>query len=128
MKTRVSRKTGHRMIHDFTHIGRESFDLADDMHPDISSVQLVHFAPEILLKQLPKDLELAFRSIPVLGRERIQGQSFHTETIRLTDDCFDPGRAPDMPKHAAVPTPIGPATVAIHDEGDVFGDLNRYGH
>ena len=101
------------------HVGRQRIQPADSLQPDIVLLQFGQFFAQIKAQQAPKGFDFGAGALPVLDRERIKGEDadaqagagFHGGAHRP-----DSGLVSGDARQAAAG---GPATVAIHDNGDV---------
>ncbi len=91
-------------------------------------MQLHHFALQRHHEQLHQQGHFFFGAAPVLAGEGEQGQIFHAFFGAIADRRtyrLDPAPMAFDARHEAT---LGPAAVAVHDDGDVFGDGARLGN
>ncbi len=82
-------------------------------------VQLGDFISGRLEKELHEGVHLVFRAGPVLGRERVERERLYAGPAGgLEEGCQD-GDAGPMPGGSREPASLGPAAVAVHDDGYV---------
>ena len=86
-------------------------------------VQLVHFAIQRVQEQLHQRLHLVIRAAPVFAGEREQGQRRDGQFQAAVDGAVDRACAGAVADHARAATAFGPAAVAVHDDGNVPGQL-----
>jgi hypothetical protein len=99
----------------------EAGSVANHPKANAVAVQLAHLATQHRHEQFHQGVDFPFRTAPVLAGKRKQGQRLHLGTggkgHGLTHG-FHARLVPGNPHLAAV---LGPATIAIHDDGDVTG-------
>jgi hypothetical protein len=64
-----------------------------------------------------------FRTTPVLGRERVQRQILEADLAGRTHHFANRGDAPHVSRFARQQAVSRPTAVAIHDDGDVLGQM-----
>ena len=80
--------------------------------------QLVH---ERGREEVHEQIDLVLRPLPVLSRERVDGQHVKAEADARRDRLAQRVDAGDMALAAVEPAGSGPAAVAVHDDRDVLG-------
>ena len=102
-----------------TQIRAEAIAAADHLNAHAVRDALVDLAVQMALEQAQQQAHLARRTVPVVGRERVQGEhahaavggGAHARPHRLGTDA--------MTEVAAHPLACRPATVAVHDDSDM---------
>src|SRR5690606_39009753 len=100
----------------------EALTLADETDPHVASIEFVDLALQCVHEQLHQRADLILRAAPVLAREREQGQRLDLFQDAEVDADVDRPRARAMADDAWPVAALGPASVAIHDDGQVAGD------
>ena len=104
-------------------VGRELVLTADHPKPDVVLVERGQLQAQIALEQRHQRVDLGPRAFPVLHRKRVQRQHADAETRRRLDDIphrIDSGTVSLDPRQVTLRRPTA---VAIHDDGDVRGQL-----
>ena len=98
---------------------RQTIGLADDFQADVVLVQLRGFALEIMDEIFHQRIHFVLWPVPVLDGKGIKREVFDAEFAGGADD--DAGRfsAGAMPLNAGQMFLACPATVSIHDDGDM---------
>ncbi len=105
----------------------EGAQVADHVQTHALLLQLADFTLKRLHEQAHQQRDLFGRTAPVLGTEREQRQVTHARAPAGLDHAPDGLHALGMPGSARQQAPRRPATVAIHDDGDVLGDVTDIG-
>ena len=103
----------------------ERRDIADDLQPHLVPVQAFGLLLQGGHEQLLERRNLFGRPAPVLRAERKQGKVFDAA---LAARARDPAHRLDallVTRHARQIALLGPAPVAVHDDGDVPGNFAR---
>ena len=102
---------------------RQIMQTADGLQPDVLLLHLRRLLAEKQLQQFHQRIHLALRPLPVLRGKSIQGQKLHTQIT--TGLRHAPNRLSSLtvPLRARQATLFCPATIAIHDDGDVARDI-----
>src|SRR6185312_8420358 len=96
---------------------------ADRPELDVIPLQLLALLKQHLLENSHQPAHLAWRALPVLEREGVEGEDFDLE-LDAALDRFAHGLPPRLvPHEARKATPLGPSTVPVHDDRDVGGDF-----
>jgi hypothetical protein len=104
----VSRRACHRRVE----------RTADPLDPDVEFVEFGDPAEQLLVQ--PEDVAyLGSRSLPVLGREAEHRQPADVALHRDAYQACEVLLALGVPFGAGEAAPTGPATVAVHDAGDM---------
>jgi hypothetical protein len=85
----------------------------------VVAVQLSRLDVDALGEQAHKSEHLVGRAAPVFGRKRVDGQDVHAGVCAGNRDATHVFGAGVVSGEAWQAAPIGPATVAIHDDADV---------
>ena len=105
--------------------------VANDPHAHVALDQLVHVAAEIEAEQTHQRPHFLRRAFPVLRREGEQGEVLQADVAGLAHDLAHRVHAGDMAGLARQVALLRPASVAVHDDGDVVGKTavtRRDGH
>jgi hypothetical protein len=63
------------------------------------------------------------KSFPIFGAEAIEGELADAEPAAFFDGAANTGDALQMPVNALLAALLGPAAIAIHDDGDMVRQL-----
>ena len=102
----------------FYFFGETAF-VADDPHAHSLSGQFGRFVDYALAEELHQGIDLCGGASPVFGRESIKRQVANPVTGRGLDCPAHGLHTPDMTFETLQPVLRGPASVAVHDNGDV---------
>src|SRR6266403_771559 len=97
----------------------QTVGLADDFQPDIVLIQLRGFALEIMDEIFHQGIYFVLWTVPVLDRKSIERQVFDAEFAGGADDDAGGFSASAVALNAGQVFLACPATVSIHDDGDV---------
>ena len=103
------------------HLFRKSRAVAD--HPDLHPLadQFRGFVDHALAEKLHQRVDLLRGTPPVFGRERIERQVPDAPACRCAQRCPDRLHTCNMAFVTLLAAQLGPAAVAVHDDGDVLG-------
>jgi len=104
-------------------IGRKPAIVADHPQPHIVGHQLGQVLAQEDTQQTHQVADLGLGPPPILRREGVHGQMLDTPFDAHIDQANQSLHAElvsDQPRHE---TPLGPPTVAIHDDGNVAGNV-----
>ena len=120
---RVLRRTfdGHRELG--LHVGRELVRPPDHLKANVVPQQRRQLEAQIALQQQHQRVDLGARALPVLHRKRVEGQDVDAEPRRRFDDVAHRVDAGAVAFDARQMTLRGPPAVAVHDDGNVGGEL-----
>ena len=76
---------------------------------------------DVLLEEVHQGPDLEPRALPVLDREGVEGEHLELQPGGGLDRVAHRGDAGPVPLDARQAAPLGPAAVAVHDDGDVPG-------
>ena len=107
--------------------GRRS-SLADRLQADVLLVQVLRLVCQKAFQQGHERLDLGLGAVPVFRGEGIEREVFHSEIDAGVRDLADGLGAGAVAFPAGQSAFLGPAAVAIHDDGDVAGDVWEVGH
>ena len=82
-------------------------------------MQRAELEPDVPLQQHHQRVDFGARPLPVLDRERVERQHADAEPRRRFDDVANRVDAGAVPFDARQVPLRGPASVAVHDDGDV---------
>jgi hypothetical protein len=97
----------------------EAIDLADDFEADVVFVHLGYFGFQVAGEILHERIDFVFGAVPVFDGEGVESEVFDAEFAAGAEDGADTFDAGAMSFHARELTLLGPAPVAIHDDGEV---------
>jgi hypothetical protein len=97
----------------------KSFAAADDLEANILAHEQFAFLNEELAKERHEEVEFVAWAFPVFAREAIESELGDAEAAAFFDGLADTLDAACMPLDPAEALSLSPATVAIHDDGDV---------
>src|ERR1019366_990698 len=100
---------------------------ADEAHPHALSVQLRSLGLDPPGEHVHQRGDLAIGAIPVLGRERVDGQLGDAQRHRITEPGLDGVGAGLVPGDDGQPSLLGPAAVSVGDDRDIAGPLRHVG-
>ena len=91
----------------------------EEAHADIVFLEERHFLANVFAEELHEEFDFGFGAAPVLDGEGVEGEGFDVQA----GSGFDGGArgigAGAMPSDAREMALLGPAAVAVHDDGDV---------
>ena len=102
---------------------RKRGDVADCLDADVVPVEAIGLILESVQQQAHQEGHFLLRTLPVLGRKRIQCQELNPELttgLNGVADRLHPFAVPCNPRKAAA---FRPAPVAVHDDRNVAGNL-----
>src|SRR5262245_6362937 len=105
------------------HVGRELVGSAHDLEPDVVLQQRAELEADVALQQRHQRVDFGAGPFPVLDRKRVQRQDVDAEARRRLHDVAhrrDPGPVSLDARQVAL---RGPASVPVHDDGDVRRQL-----
>ena len=86
---------------------------------------LVALVDEILVQQRHQEVEFGLRPLPVLAAEAVERELAEAEPAAFFDGGADALHAAGVALDARQAAFLGPAAVAVHDDGDVLRHLGR---
>src|SRR5437870_5217165 len=98
---------------------RQTIGLADDFQADIVLVQLRGFTLEIMEEVFHQRIDFLLWPIPILDRKSIEREVFYSEFAGGADDDTGGFGASAVTLNARQMAPACPATVSIHNDGDM---------
>ena len=112
-----------RLVEGRPHRPWKAVEAADGVEANVVPMQLRGLVPERLAQPPHQSGDFGFRPAPVLGGEGVEGKRLGAELAAGAHDVAH--------RLAAVPVPFGnrqllllrPAAVAVHDDGDVAGQV-----
>jgi hypothetical protein len=102
---------------------RHLVDAPDGSQADVVLVQFLDLGPQIEFQQMHQGGDFGPWPVPVLTGERVERQVLHAELAAGAHDGADAVRTAPVPFHARQAALLGPASVAVHDDGDVLRNL-----
>ena len=103
-------------LHD---VARQPLAVADEAHTDALTVEVVDLSTQEKAEQPHEIVDLVGGAVPVLGGKAEKGEIGNTHFCRAAHDiahCLDTATMAGGAWQAAR---LGPASVAVHDDGDV---------
>src|SRR5215203_1115443 len=107
------------LLHCFYHRGGQVFPPAQKTESGPTLVQLGHLLAGRVQEELHERLYLSLRTRPVLGREGIEGQRLHPGASSGLEQWREHRDTCPVAGCARKPASLGPAPVAVHDDGHV---------
>jgi len=105
----------------------ESVASADLSESDVVGDEFVAFFGHVVDVEVHECGDFVGGSSPVLGAERVEGEVSDAELSGAGEDVADARGAGFVSGGSWEASLVGPASVAVHDDGDVFGDA-AWGH
>ena len=124
----VMRGARDRILDQRNDVGRERVPIADDLEPHVIGGKFLDIADDEPLEQAHQIADLVLGPLPVFGREGVEGQRLDAQVAGRAHDVADRLDPRAMPGDARQVALLGPAAVAIHDDGDMVGTVMRFGH
>lgn len=106
-------------------LGGDSVAASDDSHAHIVSDTPISFGDQITSEEPHQQRYFAGRTRPVVGGESVQRQHPDPAVGCGLDDLAYDASAGNMARCARTAPRIGPASIAIHNDGDVNSGLGR---
>jgi hypothetical protein len=120
---RIARGQVHGAMHALAQRSRQLVQIADEQQANAVAVQFVHFVVQGFQETVHEHGNFVARAFPVFAREREQGQHFDAAPRAVLDGLLHGLHAHAMARRARQGALGGPATVAVHDHGDVARHL-----
>jgi hypothetical protein len=121
MQVRAAARDALDLVDPAARPGRQPVEVAVHVHLDALPLELRRLALHVCLQQTHERVHLALRAIPVLGGEGEQREDGHAGLDAPFDDLADRRHAGGVTLVARQAAGARPATVAVHDDGDVAG-------
>ena len=102
-----------------THAG-ELVNAADMMKSDALANHLISLLVQKIFQQKHESVDLQRRSLPVFGRKGVEREVLHTGVQASLHAALDGLRACLVSSQAWKPALLRPASIAIHDNGNMF--------
>ena len=113
-----------RPLHGVLHFAGQLVDAADVFHADVVVVHALDVADEVAPQQLHQEVDLGLGAAQVvLEREGVEGDEGQVDARGGLDDELDAFGALLVAEEALQRALASPAAVAVHDDGDVLGNL-----
>src|SRR5262249_1697233 len=90
---------------------------------DVLLHDLLPLLDQVLFEERHEEVELGLRALPVLAAETVERELPDPEPAALLDGRAHADHAARVPFDARQPPLPRPAAVAVHDDGDVRGEL-----
>ena len=113
------------MIHLFADDRGQPFAGSHEADLYIIIVEILDFVRQIVTQELHDEMDFRDGTFPVFRGERVGSDNLYSKTVGCPYDgfqCFRPGL---VTKGADFPLGLGPAAVAIHNDGDVLRNIVR---
>ena len=98
---------------------------AEEAHANIVSLQERHFLANVFAEELHEEFDFGFGAAPVFDGEGVEGEGFDAQAGAGFDGCAGGIRAGAVTGDAREMALLGPAAVAVHDDGDVAGEAGE---
>ena len=115
----IARRISHERLQWLSHETRQSVDIADGDEANVVVHDFGSLVDDVVTQKLHEQGHFVRRSQPVLRRKSVQGQRTHTDLARGPHHLAHRHRAPAMALDARQSTLLGPATIPVHDDGNV---------
>ena len=115
----------HRLFDPVSQVGRKRVQAAHVVKTHAVLVQLLQLAVDEVSDQPDQRIHLSPGPDPVLRGEREEREHrhfIHRERLNHPPDVLGAGAVPRLARYAVL---LSPAPVAIHDDGDVLGQLGQ---
>src|SRR5207253_2389740 len=96
---------------------------ADDGEADVLAHDLFAFLDEVLLEERHQEVDFFGGPFPIFSAEAIEGELFDAEPATFLDGTANAADAFEVALDAFLAAFLGPAAVAIHDDGDMARQL-----
>ena len=103
----------------FCTAGRKIGGAAEKAHADIVALDERHFLAEIFAKELHEEIGFGFGAAPVFHGESVERERFDVQAGAGFDGGAGRFGAVAVSGDARQVAALGPAAVAVHDDGDV---------
>ncbi len=114
----------HCPLHGVLDLLREVVGAADVGHADVVVVHALDVADEVAFEELHKEADLGLGTAKVVfERESVEGEPGEVDAGGGFDDVLDGLSSFLMAQETLEGALAGPAAVAVHDDGDVLGNL-----
>ena len=98
---------------------------AEETQANIVALEERHFFADVFAKELHEEFNFGFGAAPVFDGEGVESERFDIETRASFDGDAGGLRAVTVTGDAREMALLGPAAVAIHDNGDVTGETGN---
>ena len=123
----VGRRVALGVLDQLPDRGRAAIAPADEAHAHAHAGHVGELAPDRLGEQVEQAAHLVVGPVPVLGREREDGQRVDTQVEAGLDGPPQRSRAGAVAGQHRQPARARPAGVAVHDDRDGARDLGQGG-
>jgi hypothetical protein len=93
------------------------------METNFVAMEFLFLLADVILEELEKELNLFFGTLPVFGTEGIEGKPVNppfSGAVKNSTDCLD---SLAVSLNAGKPPNLSPATIPVHNKGDMARDL-----
>ena len=94
---------------------------AEETHADIVFLEERHLLANVLAEKLHEEFDFGFGAAPVFDGEGVEGERFDVEAGASFDGGAGGLRSGAVSGDAGEMALLGPAAVAVHDDGDMAG-------
>jgi hypothetical protein len=101
------------------------FWTTEKAHADIVFLEQRHFFAEVFAKELHEEFDFCLWAAPVVDGKSVKGESFDVQARAGFDGHAGGLRTGAVSGDAGEMTLLGPAAVAIHDDGDMTGEAGK---
>ena len=110
-------------LYQLPQLRRQGGQVPEELHLHPVPLHLADGLQQILFQQTHDGGDLLRRALPVLGGEGIHGEIVQTDLLAIGGDAAE-GLCPGgVTGGAGQPPALGPPAVAVHDDGDVPGQV-----
>ena len=119
MYTRIVRRTHLRILHTAQEPLRKAITSSNKTHAHIFCVHLCNLFLQKRVKEIQQKIDLALWPLPVLRRECVDRQHLDAHIRCCSHNALERTRSRLMPCRARAPLRLRPASVAVHNNGDM---------
>ncbi len=101
------------------------FGAAEKAHADIVFLEERHLLAKIFAEELHEEFDFGLRTAPIFDGEGVESERLNVEACTGFDGGAGRLRARAMTGDAWKMTLLGPAAVAVHDDGDMAGKAGK---
>jgi len=118
----IARAVATQLFERIADARRQPVELADGVQPDAVVHDLGTLAMEVVAQQVHQPAHFIGRPLPVLRRERVQGERRQPELARRPRHLAHRVGASPVALQAREAPLLRPAAVPVHDDADVSGE------
>src|SRR5690606_14921157 len=124
----VARGARERLLDEPHDVGSKRTPVADDLEPHVIGGKFIEIAQDEALHQPHEVADFLFGAFPVFRGKGVESERLKAEVARRAHDLAYRLHACAVAGDARQVALLGPAAVAIHDDGDVAGTRIRCRH